>query len=280
LVNLQTTVPATVTLTIDRQDRHNALDVATCERLTAGIERAVGDGARAIVLTGAGRHFCAGADLALVHGTELAVALRALLEMVATVPMPVIAAVHGAALGAGTQLAIACDLRVVDATARFGIPAAKLGLMVDHWTVQRLALLAGHGPARAMLLAAEELDADAALRLGFAQRRGDLPAAEAWARELSALAPLTLAGHKLLLNAMETSSPGRAPTAAIGEASGAGPAAAGSTDTVDGVAAAAPTGDADADAGVEAYRRAWSSADAIEGPAAFRERRAPHFEGR
>jgi enoyl-CoA hydratase len=234
-------VPSTATLTIDRQDRHNALDVATCERLAVELEGAARDGARAIVLTGAGRHFCAGADLTLVHGTELAAALCALLEMIASVPMPVIAAVHGAALGAGTQLAIACDLRVVDATARFGIPAAKLGLMVDHWTVQRLALLAGHGPARAMLLAAEELDAEAALRLGLAQRCGDLAAAQAWALELSALAPLTLAGHKLCLNAMEGTGPG-------------------------------PDG--------EAYRRAWSSADAIEGPAAFRERRAPRFEGR
>ena len=76
--------------------------------------------------------------------------------------VPVIAAVEGAALGAGTQLAVACDLRVATPDARFGIPAAKLGLMVDHWTVQRLALLAGHGPARAMLLAAEVLDGAAA----------------------------------------------------------------------------------------------------------------------
>lgn len=155
-----------------------------------------------------------------------------------------IAAVHGAALGAGTQLALACDLRVVEPTARFGIPAAKLGLMVDHWTVHRLALLAGHGPARAMLLAAEELDAEAALRLGLAQRAGDLVAAQAWAEHISALAPLTVAGHKALLNGLEFSVP---PEAAA--------------------------------AGAAAYQRAWASSDGQEGLAAFRARRPPQFRG-
>ncbi len=211
---------------------------------------ALDGGARAVVLTGAERDFCAGADLELVHGTELSTALRHLLEVISTAPVPVIAAVHGAALGAGTQLAVACDLRVVGPTARFGIPAAKLGLMVDHWTVRRLAVLAGHGPASAMLLAAEELDAEAALRLGFAQRSGDLAVAVEWARQLATLAPLTLAGHKLLLNSLERTG-------------------------FDDAACAA----ADA-ACAEAYDRVWSSADAVEGPAAFRERRSPRFEGR
>jgi enoyl-CoA hydratase len=238
-------MPETAIITIDRQDRCNALDVAICERLRAEFDGAVAGGARAIVLTGAGRHFCAGADLGLVHGTALAAALRHLLDTVVDVPVPVIAAVHGAALGAGTQLAMACDLRIVDPTARFAIPAAKLGLMVDFWTVRRLTLLAGHGPARAMLLAAEELDADTAVRVGFAQRSGDLTAALAWAQEVAALAPLSAAGHKLLLNQL-----------AIGGEAGAVGAV-----------------------GAEAYDLVWSSADGLEGIAAFRERRRPNFEG-
>jgi enoyl-CoA hydratase len=235
-------VPDTATITIDRQDMRNALDVASCRRLASELEAAVAEGARAIVVTGAGPHFCAGADLGRVHGTELSAALRHLLGVIVTIPVTVIAAVHGAALGAGTQLAVACDLRVVDPTARFGIPAAKLGLMVDHWTVQRLALLAGHGPARAMLLTAEELPAEAALRLGFAQRAGDLAVAEAWAQQLAALAPLTVAGHKALLNGLELSESNDAAAAL-------------------------------------AYDRAWSSADSVEGITAFRERRPPRFEG-
>ena len=115
-----------------------------------------------MVLTGADGHFCAGADLTGLEDEAFATVLRGVLDRLRDAPFPTIAAVDGAALGAGTQLAISCDLRVATVACRFGIPAAKLGLMVDHWTVQRLALLAGHGPARAMLLAAEVLDGDAA----------------------------------------------------------------------------------------------------------------------
>jgi enoyl-CoA hydratase len=191
------------TVTVDRPARRNALDTPTCELLTSEVLDAVAAGSRVIVLTGAGPHFCAGADLDGLHDEGFRAALRELLDTLCTVPVPVIAAVHGAALGAGTQLAVACDLRVVDPTARFGIPAAKLGLMVDHWTVRRVSLLAGAGPARAMLLAAEELDAETVLRIGFAQRAGGLAEAHAWAADIAALAPLTIAGHKVALNSLD-----------------------------------------------------------------------------
>ncbi len=75
--------------------------------------------------------------------------------------------------------------------------------MVDHWTVQRLAVLAGDGPARAMLLAADVLDGDDAVRLGLAQRAGGLDDALAWADEIATSAPLTIQGHKLMLNRLE-----------------------------------------------------------------------------
>jgi enoyl-CoA hydratase len=168
--------------------------------------------------------------------------LRTVLRALHDAPFPTIAAVDGAALGAGTQLAIACDLRVATPNARFGIPAAKLGLMVDHWTVRRLALFAGHGPARAMLLAAEVLDGGAAAAIGLTQRLGDLDAALAWADEIATLAPLTIQGHKLALNRLE---------AELAE---------------DPIVS-------------EAFTRAWSSADLREGIAAFRERRPPQFRG-
>src|SRR5204863_1526470 len=167
------------------QERRNAVDAATCMELQRGLTDAVDRGARVVVLTGAGGHFCAGADLGGVHDDDFGAALRGLLDAIVSVPVPVIAAVSGAALGAGTQLAVSCDLRVATADARFGIPAAKLGLMVDHWTVQRLALLAGHGPARAMLLAAEQIDGEEARRLGLVQRSGDLDSALAWAAEIA-----------------------------------------------------------------------------------------------
>ncbi|MDQ1403986.1 MAG: enoyl-CoA hydratase, partial [Actinomycetota bacterium] len=149
-------------ITIDRQEKRNAVDAEALNGIADAVEAAVERGARAIVLTGAGGHFCAGADLSGVEDDGFFEALRRALRLLIEVPLPVVAAVAGAALGAGTQLAVACDLRVATADARFGIPAAKLGLMVDQWTVQRLALLAGHGPARSMLLAADEVSGEQA----------------------------------------------------------------------------------------------------------------------
>jgi enoyl-CoA hydratase len=121
------------------------------------------------------------------------------LDLLSSIPIPTIAAVDGAALGAGTQLASFCDLRVATERAVFGIPAAKLGLMVDAATVERVVALAGAGPAREMLLAAGTVDGRRAHELGMVQRLGDLGAALAWAADIARLAPLTIAGHKLTL---------------------------------------------------------------------------------
>jgi enoyl-CoA hydratase len=158
-----------------------------------------GDDVRALVLTGGGGHFCAGADLDGVEDTAFADLLRSVLDRLRLAPFVTIAAADGAALGAGTQLAAACDLRVATAQASFGIPAGRLGLAVDTWTVDRLVRLAGHGPARAMLLAAEVLTGEDAHRVGFVQRLGPLDDALAWADEIVALAPLTLRAHKAAL---------------------------------------------------------------------------------
>jgi enoyl-CoA hydratase len=230
-------------LTIDRQDRRNAIDHEALEQLLDAHARTVD--ARVVVLTGAGGHFCAGADLSGVEDTSFTDLLREVLGTLRDDPRPLIAAVDGAALGAGTQLAVACDLRVATPAARFGIPAAKLGLLVDHWTIERLSLLAGAGPTRAMLLAAETYGGEDAERLGFVQRLGDLDVALGWADEIAALAPLTIAGHKLALNQLEMPV-GRGGDAAVLAASDA----------------------------------AWGSEDLQEGIAAFRERRRPVFKGR
>jgi enoyl-CoA hydratase len=243
LIRSEPAGPSTTLITLDKPERRNALDADECAALADSVGAAAAGGVRVVVITGAGGHFCAGADLTGVHDERFAGALRRLLDTLVAVPIPIVAAVTGAALGAGTQLAVACDLRVATPDSRFGIPAAKLGLMVDHWTVQRLALLAGAGPARAMLLAADELDGTAAHRLGLVQRLGDLGGALAWAATMATLAPLTIAGHKLALNRLE---------AGLGDH---------------------PEVSA-------AFRRAWDSADLAEGMAAFRERRAPEFQGR
>jgi enoyl-CoA hydratase len=184
-------------VTIDRQDRRNAIDHDHVEALHGAVEQAVADGCRVLVLTGAGGHFCAGADLTTLEDEGFAVVLRRLLDALADPAIVTMAACDGAALGAGTQLATACDLRVATATARFGIPAGKLGLMVDERTVARLVATAGEGAATAMLLAAEVLDGERAHQLGLAHRLGDLDAALEWADAVTALAPLSRAGHKL-----------------------------------------------------------------------------------
>jgi enoyl-CoA hydratase len=185
-------------LTIDRPDRRNAVDHATLEALGAALD-ACDDAVRVLVLTGAGGHFCAGADLSGVEDDAFTTLLRSVLDRLRLAPFVTIAAADGAALGAGTQLAVACDLRVATAPASFGIPAGKLGLAVDEWTVRRLGLLAGAGTARAMLLAAEVVKGDEAHRLGLVQRLGDLADALAWADEVAALAPLTIRAHKAAL---------------------------------------------------------------------------------
>ncbi|HVM02464.1 MAG TPA: enoyl-CoA hydratase-related protein, partial [Acidimicrobiales bacterium] len=129
-------------VTIDRPERRNALDAAHVQGLLDALTDAGGGDARAVVLTGAGGHFCAGADVSAVPEPGFLATLGRVLEALVALPAPVIAAVEGVALGAGLQLAVACDLRVAAPDSRFGVPAAKLGLMLDHWSVQRVALLA------------------------------------------------------------------------------------------------------------------------------------------
>ena len=229
-------------VTIDRVERRNALDHAALDGLQAALDAALAAEVRVLVLTGAGGHFCAGADLTTVEDDAFIEALHRLLDGLRTAPFPCVAAIEGAALGAGTQLAVACDLRVATADAVFGVPAGKLGLMTDQWTVQRLALFAGQGPARAMCLAAETYSGEQALGFGLVQRLGGLAEAMAWAETIATLAPLTLAGCKVGLNEAEGLS---------GWSS----------------------------AYREAFERAWASDDLAEGLAAFSERRPPNFTG-
>lgn len=230
-------------LTIDRPELRNALDTEHCRLLLEAVLSATAAGARVVVITGAGSAFCAGADLHCLYNEDFRISLRALLDGLPALPQPVVVAVNGPALGAGTELAAAADLRVVEGRARFGVPAARLGLAIHERTVRRLVRLLGESVARGVLLAAAEVDAEAALRLGFAHRRGGLDEALAWAAEIAALAPLSIGAHKLAL-----------------EQVAGGPAA--------------------DDAQVAArIRAAWESRDFGEGVAAFHERRPPRFQG-
>ena len=184
-------------MTIDRPERRNALDHDALHGLVVALERATNDAARVVVLMGTNGHFCAGADLTGVEDTEFVQLLRQVLIALHGAPVPTMAAIEGAALGAGTQLAVACDLRVATYDAQFGIPAGKLGLMVDQWTIDRLVAVAGESSARAMLLAAEVYRGERAHGIGFVHRLGAPSDAIEWAETIAMLAPLTLQGHKV-----------------------------------------------------------------------------------
>lgn len=192
-------------LTLQRPGRRNALNTELCRAIDAAVEQAVGagvadGGARAIVITGEDTAFCSGADLNGVYGQEFLDALYGMLHRLAAVPVPVIAAVNGPAIGAGTQLAIACDLRVADGTAKFGVPTVRNGMAVDGWTIRRLRELAGGGMARRLMVAGELIERDEAVSCGLVDRIGELDDALTWAHELTALAPLSIAHNKLVLN--------------------------------------------------------------------------------
>ena len=202
---------AVVVLELQREERRNALNLELCQGIHQAVDTAIDDGARAIVITGQGSAFCSGADLGGVYASVGAPpaseasggfleALYGMLHHLAEVPVPIVAAVNGPAIGAGTQLAIACDLRVADPTARFAVPTAKNGMAVDAWTIRTLADLAGSGRARRLMLAAETLDQPEALACGLADRAGSVADAMAWAGEIATLAPLTLAHNKRILN--------------------------------------------------------------------------------
>ena len=189
------------TIELQRPERRNALNSELADMLREAVEKAAADDVRAIVITGAGTVFCAGADLSgdvfAANFPDKAIALNKAID---AVPVPVIAAVNGPAIGAGVQLAMICDLRVVAPEAFFQFPIARYGLALDNWSIRRLASLAGHGRARAMLLAAEKMDAQTALLTGMANRIGTLADAQAWAAEIAGLAPLSVRHSKRVLN--------------------------------------------------------------------------------
>lgn len=158
-------------VTLDDPDRRNALSLRLCEDLVATLERLVADpGVGAIVVTGQGPAFCAGADLTQL-GDSAESGLLAIYEgflAVARCPKPTVAAVNGAAVGAGMNLALACDLRVVGPRARFDCRFLNLGIHPGGGHTWMLRRLVGPQTATAMVLFGEVLDAGAAVQRGLA----------------------------------------------------------------------------------------------------------------
>jgi enoyl-CoA hydratase len=196
-----TQAEAVMTIELQRPERRNALNSQLVDELREAVLKA-GDGSiRAIVLTGQGTVFCAGADLSGdAFAADYPDRLIELHKAMDAAPIPVVGAINGPAIGAGLQLAMQCDLRVVAPDAFFQFPTSKYGLALDNWSIRRLSSLVGHGRARAMLLTAEKLTAEMALQTGMANRVGTLEDAQAWAAEIAGLAPLAIRHAKRVLN--------------------------------------------------------------------------------
>lgn len=171
-------------LVLSRPEVRNALDTALIGELLEAVGSAVVDpGTRALVISGAAGHFSAGADLKEALDQDAAVRRIELLcdvyEAIGTSPKPTVAAISGACVGGGAELAAACDIRVSDRSARFRFPGAALGFPVG---AAKLIGLVGLGAAKDLVLTARAFDAAEALRLGFVQALVDDPLAAALER--------------------------------------------------------------------------------------------------
>ena len=171
------------TITVNRPDKLNALNDATIRELGEAIDRArADDTVGGVLLTGAGRAFVAGADIAElagqgpIEGRARAMRGQAVFRRFETSPKPTIAVVNGFCLGGGCELAMACHVRVASDGAKFGQPEAKLGIGPGYGATQRLPRLVGKGRALQLLLTGEMIDAAEALRIGLVNRV--VPAAE------------------------------------------------------------------------------------------------------
>ncbi|AZA09718.1 enoyl-CoA hydratase [Corynebacterium pseudopelargi] len=238
-------------LQLDRPEKRNALNAQLCQEITEALQQAAqaykrDRSVRAVLISGDERAFCAGADLGGqgegVYGDGFLVHLHAMLKAIVHLPVPVIANVQGPAVGAGTQLALACDLRVVGERGWFSIPAAALGFALDAWTIHRAKDLLGGAVARQMLLGASRIQADRAVDLGFAHG-GDDQAARNFAQEMTTRAPLAVEQLKKVLNADDAGYE---------------------------LSAAAQ----------ELFSQCWASEDAQEARLARVEKRAPEFRGK
>ncbi|MEA2164616.1 MAG: 2-(1,2-epoxy,2-dihydrophenyl)acetyl-CoA isomerase [Thermoanaerobaculia bacterium] len=248
------------TITLDRPEKLNAFSGTMREDLVAAL-RAAGDDptCRVVVITGAGRAFCAGGDVDYMAGLQkegdvarflkLLDAGRDVVTQIAEMAKPVIASVNGIAAGAGCNLALACDYRIASETAILGETFVRIGLQPDWGGTWFLPRLVGPGRALEMMMTGRMVDAAEALAIGLVDR---VVAAEALADETTKLAraiaqgpPLAIAGIKRALAASRTN-PLRAQLDLEGEHQ------------------------------TESFR----SRDAGEGMAAFFEKRPPKFEGR
>jgi 2-(1,2-epoxy-1,2-dihydrophenyl)acetyl-CoA isomerase len=178
------------TLTLNRPEKLNALDPALCQELTAALRRLSRDAAvRVLVITGAGRAFCAGADLDVLgaEGPTLVAAGKEVALLIRGAPQPVLAVVNGAAAGGGANLALACDYRIASDRAAIGQVFHRLGLAPDWGGSFFLPRLVGPSKALELVWSARMVPAAEALTLGLVDRVVPHPELASEARRLAAL---------------------------------------------------------------------------------------------
>jgi enoyl-CoA hydratase/carnithine racemase len=176
---------------------HNLIDHKMLDELAAAYGKAVASGCRSILLRSAMRHFCAGANLDVIATQRWdQPALEALWSQLEDVPLPTVAAVHGAALGGGFELALMCDMIIAADTASFGMAEASLGLLPLLGGVQRVVQRAGPARAKEMAMFGRRHDPRALERWGVVNlvaAESELPAVSmSWARQLAAGATVAL----------------------------------------------------------------------------------------
>ena len=161
-------------VTVNRPEALNALNDSVIEELDS-VFRAIDrdDEVRVVIITGAGRAFVAGADIAQMsrldgsEGRVMSMRGQKVMEFIEFMDKPVIAAVNGFALGDGNELSMACDIRIASETAKFGQPEVNLGIIPGYGGTQRLPRLVGRGMAKKLIYSAEIIDAEEAYRIGL-----------------------------------------------------------------------------------------------------------------
>ena len=176
-IRLETSPAAVAIITLARPDRLNALSAQTLEELRAAVEESGRSGARCLLLTGEGRGFSSGADLAgdggglpEDAGAALEKYYNPLVEAIFALPIPVVAAVNGPAAGAGCSLALAADIVVAARSAYFLQAFVNIGLIPDAGATWLLPRLAGRARAMEMMMLGERVPAEKALEWGLISR--------------------------------------------------------------------------------------------------------------
>lgn len=198
-------------ITINRPKALNALNSEVLDELKTVVESVDMEEIRCLIVTGAGeKSFVAGADIAEMSGLSAAEGEafgkkgNDIFRMIETLPVPVIAAVNGFALGGGCELSMCCDFRICSENAMFGQPEVGLGITPGFGGTQRLARLVGPGMAKQLIYTAKNIRAEEALRIGLVNAVYPLeqliPEAEKLAARIASNAPIAVRACKKAVN--------------------------------------------------------------------------------